>query len=353
MAKTGLTAYDEERACPGYVLYSNLYESNTIHLIDLNGETAHRWEMPYPSGQYGYLLPNGNLFYSGKVQDESWELWPSWKHLKGGVLLEVDQDGSIVWEYRDPYIHHDARRTGSGGAIYLGIEKVPQELASRVKGGLPGSDENGMWADTVVEIDEDGSKIWEWRAIENLDFDKYVLPPNQSRTEWTHGNAVAPVGENHVLVSLRHVSTVGLIDKSTGGFVWEIGDDILAQQHDPSILPNGNVLIFDNGTYRKDIPTPFSRVIEVNPESGEIVWKYQDSPSGCFFSPYISGARRLPNGNTLITEGGFGRMFQVTPEGEVVWEYINPHFTESFSGYLSNSVFRAHHYMADEIPWLG
>ena len=202
------------------------------------------------------------------------------------------------------------------------------------------------------EVDKDGDTVWMWRALEHMDFDKYVLPPNQARTEWTHGNAVVPVGNRYVVVSMRHISTVGLIDRATGEFVWEIGDGVLSQQHDPSMLDNGNVLIFDNGTYRKDTPAPFSRVIEVNPLSGEIVWEYKDSPAGNFFSPYISGARRLPNGNTLITEGGFGRMFQVTPEGEVVWEYVNPHFTEGLTGAINNSVFRALHYMAEEIPWL-
>jgi hypothetical protein len=76
---------------------------------------------------------------------------------------------------------------------------------------------------------------------------------------------------------------------------------------------------------RKNVALPFSRVIEVEPETNRIVWEYHDDPLYNFFSPYISGARRLPNGNTLITEGMFGRM-QVTPEREVVWEYVYPHF---------------------------
>ena len=71
-----------------------------------------------------------------------------------------------------------------------------------------------------------------------------------------------------------------------------------------------------------------------------------------FFSAYISGARRLPNGNTLVTEGHFGRIFQVTPAGAVVWEYINPHFAPNEQGYPVNSVFRATHYPPDAIPQL-
>ncbi|MCH7626213.1 MAG: aryl sulfotransferase, partial [Chloroflexi bacterium] len=82
----------------------------------------------------------------------------------------------------------------------------------------------------------------------------------------------------------------------------------------------------------------------------DIVWEYHDSPPFNFFSPYISGARRLPNGNTLITEGNFGRIFQVTPEGEVVWEYISPYFDARPDGMVTNAVFRSTFYMAEELP---
>ncbi len=126
----------------------------------------------------------------------------------------------------------------------------------------------------------------------------------------------------------------------------------LELQHDPSLLENGHVLIFDNGTHRQRLALPFSRVIEVDPQTKQIVWEYRDVPLYNFFSPYISGARRLPNGNTLITEGVFGRMFQVTPEKEVVWEYINPHFYPAPDGALTNAVFRATHYLAAEVPFL-
>jgi len=93
-------------------------------------------------------------------------------------------------------------------------------------------------------------------------------------------------------------------------------------------------------------------VIEVDPKSNRIVWEYFDNPAYNFFSPYISGARRLPNGNTLITEGMFGRMFQVTPEGDIVWEYINPHYHEDTENAVVNRVFRATHYLPEEIPQL-
>jgi hypothetical protein len=152
------------------------------------------------------------------------------------------------------------------------------------------------------------------------------------------------------MVSFRNISTVGIVDKHSGAFVWKLGHETLAQQHDPTMLPNGHVLIFDNGVQRPDQVMPFSRVIEVDPRTNEIVWEYRDAPLYNFFSPYISGARRLANGNTLITEGNFGRMFQVTPDGQVVWEYVNPYFDAGPDGVPVNAVFRATHYLPGEIP---
>ncbi len=76
IARTGLTALDEAQACPGYVLYAPQAGPGTVFLIDLKGEVVHQWDLPYPSGAYGYLLPSGNLFYMGKVRDETWDFGP-------------------------------------------------------------------------------------------------------------------------------------------------------------------------------------------------------------------------------------------------------------------------------------
>jgi hypothetical protein len=74
------------------------------------------------------------------------------------------------------------------------------------------------------------------------------------------------------------------------------------------------------------------------------VWKYQDDPVEYFYSSRISNAQRLPNGNTLICEGVFGRIFEVMPDGTLVWEYVNPFFDGP-----SNRVFRAYRYSPQEI----
>jgi hypothetical protein len=93
---------------------------------------------------------------------------------------------------------------------------------------------------------------------------------------------------------------------------------------------------------------PFSRVIEVELATKQIVWKYQEGRESEFFSARRSNAQRLPNGNTLICESDFGRLFEVTAQGELVWEYVNPFFNDGPNG-LNNRVFRAYRYNAEEI----
>lgn len=347
--RVGLTALDESKACPGYVLYTPVEGDGTLYLIDLMGDEVHQWKMPHRPGLYGYLLPNGNLFYNGKIPDDSFQPFEMWPNFKGGVMLEADWDGNVLWEYRNGLHHHDARRTESGGVILLGLERVPEELAAKVQGGVPGTGADGMWADEVVEVDASGDRIWEWHAHEHLDVDTDHILFNDPRDYWSHGNTIVPLPDDKLLLSFRSISTVGIIDKRTGEFDWKLGYDVLTQQHDPNMLPNGNVLVFDNGAHKRELPMTSSRVIEVDPSTNEIVWQYEDRPVFNFFSPFVSGARRLPNGNTLITEGFFGRMFQVTPDGEVVWEYTCPYFPEGARG-PSNSVFRALHYTREELP---
>jgi hypothetical protein len=103
----------------------------------------------------------------------------------------------------------------------------------------------------------------------------------------------------------------------------------------PEGLPGaGNILIFDNqgqGGYppAQTDPLAGTRVVEINPVTKQIVWQYSGRTSQhtdwSFYSPIVGSAQRLPNGNTLIDEGTDGRVFQVTPAGDIVWEYISPY----------------------------
>ncbi|WP_341528357.1 aryl-sulfate sulfotransferase [Nostoc sp. UHCC 0302] len=358
---TGLKAYNPDKAFKGYTLFAPLTGKGEVYLLNLEGEVVHQWNLPYPPGLYGYLLPNGNLFYNGKTPPDDSLRFPLWPAFKSGVVLEADPKGNIIWEYKHPDHHHDGRRLRNGNTILLAIEKIPQSLVPQIKGGVPGTEADGeIYADVLYEVTPGGEIVWTWHAYEHLDPNIFTITPQDHRQEWTHGNTVDELAGGNIIVSFRNISTVAIIDRQTGEIIWTLGDDVLAQQHFPNELPNGNILIFDNGAHRRDTALNYSRVIEVNRETKEIVWQYTDTPPQNFFSSYISGAQRLANGNTLITEGAYGRIFEVTVEGEIVWEYVNPHFAaRNVPGEKAlvtrgeqNSVFRAFRYAPEEIPWL-
>ncbi|MDE3075187.1 MAG: aryl-sulfate sulfotransferase [Chloroflexota bacterium] len=346
----GLRALDAARACPGYTLFSPMTGDGTVYLIDLKGAVVHSWKMPYPPGLYGYLTDRGTLLYNGKIPNDTF-LGKS--PFMGGVVLEADWNGRVLWELQNHHHHHDGRLLRNGNVMLLCATKLSPGLAGRVRGGRPGTEDDGdVWADYLLEVTTDGRTVWEWRSWEHLTPDEDILTASQDeRKEWTHANAVVEKAGGNLLVSFRNISTVIEIDRASGEIVWKLGAPPLSGQHAPEPLANGNLLIFDNGPHRLDESMPHSRVIEVDPRSKEIVWKYQEARLPNFFSPRISNAQRLPNGNTLINEGNFGRFFEVTPEGEVVWEYVNPYFGPESSppNQQANSVFRAWRYTAEEV----
>ena len=156
---------------------------------------------------------------------------------------------------------------------------------------------------------------------------------------------------------------MAIISKATGKVVWHIGPDYykspelkklgwLIGMHHAHMIPRGlpgegNILVFDNGGWAGyGAPNPmapkgaknawrdYSRVLEFDPITLQIVWQYtpaeaghaQPTDSHRFYSPFISGAQRLENGNTLITEGSGGRLIEVTAKHELVWEYVSPYW---------------------------
>jgi outer membrane protein assembly factor BamB len=356
----GVRALDRERAFPGYTLFAPLSSKGKVYLIDLDGVVVHEWQLPYAPGQTTYLLPNGNLFYNGKLPGAH-DLFPVWSAYRGGVVLEADPKGNIVWEFKRPDHHHDASRLKNGNAVVLGLEVLSPDVASRILGGRPGSEHRGrIYQDVIYEVDRRGEIIWTWRAHEHLAPEAAVIHAQDSREHWPMANSVNELRDGNILVSFRHVSKVVIIERSSGNVIWSLDHPVVAQQHYPHELPNGNLLIFDNGSYRSDRAFPHSRVIEVERKSKKIVWQYVDSPPQNFFSPYMSSGQRLPNGNTLITEASFGRIFEVTSIGETVWEYRVPFFESyderpdpvSVNLGQQNAVHRALRYSREQIPWL-
>ena len=257
-------------------------------------------------------------------------------------MMEVDPSGKVISEYQDPLAHHDQNHLNDGTLLYTTLEPLTADEQRTIIGGIPGSEapDGKIYADCIKHVDP------------------------RRREHWPLINSVCYLRDGNVLASFRSVSAVVIISRETGKIIWHLDSTIVAQQHCASELEDGSILIFDNGTFRHHESATYSRVIQVDRATKKLVWEYCDrSYPMAFFTPFMGGAQRLKNGNTLITEAAFGRMFEVPPEGKMVWEYVNPNLA-GYKGlgapeledigfdYPANAIFRAYKYTPEEVPWL-
>lgn len=341
----GLQSVDRDRAFAGYTLFSPYMELHT-RLHNMNGDLVHSWERTTVPGAHAYLLENGNLLAAGKTG-----AGPNINAL-GGIIEEFDWDGNVVWSYVDDCQHHDFQRLANGNTIYVGVETMPQDLADRVAGGKAAPDYDGvLLSDYLREVNSAGEAVWEWHANEHLTPEDYPVCAVCPRHEWNHINTVTETRDGDIMFSARNTHHIAVIDKSTKKVKWEICDWKLGHQHDFQQLDNGNYLVFANGEHGPFLgPVAGSRVYEIDPATKEFVWEFVGDPPVTFYSNFISGCQRLPNGNTLICAGSYGNIFEVTTDGDIVWNYISPYYrpADSAPPYQNlNMVFRAYRYAAD------
>jgi hypothetical protein len=334
---------DKAKSFGGYTIYSPV-RGHHADLLDDEGRTVHQWH--HPEGiQHLKWLPNGHLLVQGLPPESAEGL----ENIGGsaGLLVELDHDSNVVWEHRDVYMHHDYQRLPNGNTLFARWEKLPTDVAARVQGGhVADEDPEWMWADVVREIDAEGSVVRDWRSWDHLSTDHHIKCPLESRKEWTHLNSIELTPDGDWLLSFRLTSTIVIVDGKTGDVRWRWGTGVLSHQHHATWLDNGHLLVFDNGCHRREAPS-FSQVIELDPDKKKIVWSYRPEVILGFYSFMVSGCERLPNGNTFITEGATGRMFEITSDGEIVWEYVSPWILPSRFGPTS-IVFRAYRIAEDD-----
>jgi len=320
----GVTVNMTSKAYNGFTLFAPL-GAKVVALIDMEGRTVHTWKTPYPVGLCGELLPDGNLIYSGYIGNGPLA------ELEGasGELLEVDWDGSVVWNYRDLHLHHTFCRMPNGHTMVVRWVEIPRNLATRVKGGIPQTERHGiMWGDCCQELNPRGKVVWEWLSYEHLDPEADAICPLCPRDQWTEADSCTVLPDGDILISFKRINTICLVEKATGDVKWKWGPGELSHQHDARVLENGNILVFDNGFHSRGAGYAFSRVLEVNPVTDNVEWEYRDEAHAnvSFYSGFMSSCERLPNCNTLICEAQTGRVFEVNTKGEIVWEFVNPSY---------------------------
>ena len=347
--KTGLIYWDQDWASGCYTLYAPQTGNGLVKLISINGDTVHEWKLPVRPGRDAVILDigypyntkggrsNGNLGYNGSHK-KSMDLYPAWDIWHGGHFMEVTPKGDIVWEHEDPYHHHDAQWLENGNLLYAVAEEV--EFASPI---------GSVFSDRIKEVNLKGEVVWEWCVWEHIHPHIYKTHECFNTDHWPMVNGIHQTETGLILLSLRTTSGIIAVDKETKEIVWNLKYPLVAQQHDPSLTEDGYVLCFDNGNIRPN-SIHHSRIVEYDIVAEELVWEYKDPMPPAFFSPYMGSVEKLWNGSYSICESAFGRIFEVNPKGELMWEYVIPEFAEypeplnKFITGEHNSCFKAHRY---------
>ena len=235
--------------------------------------------------------------------------------------------GEVVWSSPvDPelVLHHELFPMPNGNFLTLVHDDRTVEID-----GQP----EEVFGDRIVEFDRESNEVvWEWSTFDHYSLED-VPPGDTDNGNWTHVNAVVyNERDNSVYISSRNLSRITRIDYDTGEIIYnmgkesvsgdvDFGHDFFKAQHAPELLPNGNMLLHDNGTCC-DRVNNVTRAIEIEfddpyaPTSASIVWEYVLPRQ----SRIIGDADRQPNGNTLIASGTPGVVYEVTREGVLVWK---------------------------------
>ena len=320
-SQKGVVFHDASRASPGVNIYCSVH-GRRLRFMDMDGRELHVITLPEPGeGADCMFEPYGERSFLALS-------WPT--------LTLVDWDSRVVWTTREGY-NHDFSVDGEGRIWSL----VQQGTILHERGHtLPIADH------ALVRLSPRGTV--EWRLLLSDLFaslvpeerlaqaEKILETADPNSAEWAaasdlfHFNTVevldrdlAVARRGDVLLCSRELGLVAIVDPEKRAVVWSWGAGVLDGPHHPSVLPNGHLLIFGNGRRRG-----WSRLIEVEPATGRIVWQYRGKPRKSFSSPVRGGAQLLPNGNVLVTESTRGRVFEVTRDGSIVWQFLNPDFRD-------------------------
>ncbi len=336
---TGLVFDDPAQSTPGFVLICPV-ESDKALLLAPDGSVAHEWQTQGGMTNWTYLLADGSLFRNERcATPEGVALTVS------GQMSTYAADSSLLWRHVDPWQHHDARRL-KDGVVYSAFADWGPDSKAKIPGGVQGSEtDGGPFGEVIRHVNENGETIWEW-SFHSLGFETHPLHHNSNRWSYGHTNTVCPVENGCYLVSSKNLNLLFIVDPKSNQVTWEYQNDALGGQHDAQMLENGNILVFANGLYGSDLS--HSEIWEIDRQSCDVVWRYAAKDDfTSFYSPHMGGAQRLPSGNTLICEGSKGCLFEVTPDGDIVREFVSPHFVQSKQFGQHNWLFRCRWYATD------
>ncbi len=381
IGELGTATFFNEELTEDHFILVNDAGANRVYLMEKNGDIVYEWPLGERKiGNDVLLLENGTLLASLQFDNPAFQFGGL-----GGKIQFINKDGEALWNFdysnAEHRSHHDVELLPNGNVLAIAWEKMVKEVAIE-NGSMLDTD---IFPETIIEIDPNTSTIvWEWHSkdhlIQNFDESKLNFGSIEENPQLINLNYVDAVGGNimHangigyddlndiIYLSVNYYSEVWVIDHSTsteiaashsggnfgrgGDLLYRFGnptaqnDDLTERlfinNHYPNLFEPGKMLIYTNGgdleqstVYELKLPTALNQNSIPEITQPEILWSFTNPE---LYAPKVSGAVRLPNGNTLITEGDFG-LWEVTQQGEVVWKF-------SAQGFF----WRAYHYAKDD-----
>jgi hypothetical protein len=282
----GVVTHKEKKCDNGLILWNSRSKS-IVNLMDRKGNIVQKWN-----------TGNQPVHYSELHKDFLYVI------AKDEYFRKIDPDSKIIWNIPIRG-HHDM--SFYNGKIYLLTRK-------------------GDRIDHVTVICLESGKILNTYCINNI-ISKYFEDVDFSVYDTLHTNSIQAIDDETVLLSFRNISIIAIVNLEEEKILWFWGKDIVSRQHHATMLDNGNILLFDNGVTKKR-----SRVLEINIE-GKILWESNVD----FYSRAGSSCQILPNNHVLICSNEDGRIFEITRENEVVWDFLNP----DMKGNKRGAIYRA------------
>jgi outer membrane protein assembly factor BamB len=335
--RRGVTVHDAARVAPGYVVHAD--EVDTVLVRDPDGAVVHRWTIPgRDQVELGTPLADGRCLAVSVDQ---------------GLTL-VDRDSRVLWTL-DGNTHHEAAALAAdhGGGFATLVWEEHGHRGRRVR------------FDRVLLVSAAGEIERSWSTHEHREqlhalhtpqaldrprepgepdttYDYYHLNAVHELPDTALGRADARFRAGNLLVGARNVGLFFVLDRETLELVWHLAPDV-DFPHTPSLTPAGTLLAFDNGWHRG-----WSRLVELDPRTGELRWTWSALAGAEFFTKRRGSCQRLANGNTLVCESARGRLFELAPDGDVVWEFWNPDVVDG----RRRRIYRARKFTRVELPFL-
>jgi hypothetical protein len=349
----GVLTHHAALASPGLNLVVSGHEPSAV-LMDMDGHVLHRWHK-----DFRVAWRNTRLVVQDLARSTFWKrvhLYPNGDLVamfEGTGLVKLDRNSRVLWTYAGP-VHHDLDLDPDGNILVLlkRSHMVPSFDAT-----MP------VLEDQIAGVSPTGDRLWGMSILEALLASPYapllrfhrpdggdILHTNTlALLDASQAKAIPGARKGDVLVALRSLDFVGVVSLERKTFVWGLAG-VWRQPHEPVLLGNGHLLIFDNYGFRSE-DRNYSRALEIDPVTHQVSWFWAGPPR--FFSKICGLVQRLPNGNTLITVSTEGRAIEVTPQGKVVWEFLNPHEVTEGGQRKVATLFELRRLSRSEASWLG